>query len=233
MRVLVTRPGEDAGDTAARLKALGHDAVLSPLLEIRTRAGAEISLDGVQAVLATSANGVRALVARTPNRNVAVFAVGPQTAEAARAAGFADVKTADGDADVLAKAVLHWATPGGGTLLHAAATETKGHLARTLGAQGYDVRTETLYEAAATSSLPEKAAAGLRRDEIDAILFFSPRTASVFAGLVAAAGLAASCRRIIAVCISAATAKALAPLQFRELRIADKPNQDAVFAQLG
>lgn len=233
MRVLVTRPAEDADETAERLKALGHSAVLSPLLEIRYRGGPEIHLQDVQAVLATSANGVRALAARTQRRDVAVFAVGPQTSQAARDAGFAVVKTANGDADALAKATRGWATPSGGVLLHAAAAETKGNLAQVLSAQGYNVRTETLYEAAALSHLPDLTASALRRNEIDAILFFSPRTVTVFAGLVTAAGLAASCARIIAICISAATAQALAPLQFREIRIAEKPNQDAVFARLG
>src|SRR6185436_7372902 len=34
MRVLVTRPLDDSLDTAVRLKLLGHEAVIAPLLEI-------------------------------------------------------------------------------------------------------------------------------------------------------------------------------------------------------
>src|ERR1700689_2967092 len=105
MRVLVTRPYDDALETAAKLKALGHDAILAPLLEIRFHDGDEIALDGVQAILATSANGVRALARHSARRDVALFAVGRQSADVARAAGFRDVRSADGDGATLAQAV--------------------------------------------------------------------------------------------------------------------------------
>ncbi len=85
MRVLVTRPKEDAEETAQLLAARGHQALVAPLLETRFFDGAALTLEGVQAVLATSANGVRALARRTARRDVPLFAVGPQTAEAAKA----------------------------------------------------------------------------------------------------------------------------------------------------
>ncbi len=70
-----------------------------PLLSVRFHDGPPLALDGAQAILATSANGVRALARRSRARDLPVFAVGPQTAEAAREAGFANVKSADGDAE--------------------------------------------------------------------------------------------------------------------------------------
>jgi uroporphyrinogen-III synthase len=83
MRILVTRPAEDGADIARRLGDLGHEALLAPLLQVRFRDGAALELDGVQALLATSANGVRALTRQTERRDVPLFAVGPQTADAA------------------------------------------------------------------------------------------------------------------------------------------------------
>ena len=65
MRVLVTRPIEDAGETEALLKARGHKAVIAPMLNIVFHDGPPIELAGVQAILVTSANGVRALSRRT------------------------------------------------------------------------------------------------------------------------------------------------------------------------
>jgi uroporphyrinogen-III synthase len=61
---------------------------------------------------------------------------------------------------------------------------------------------------------------------LDAALFFSPRSASVFRDCVVNAGLDVG--SLIAICISEATASALAPLAFREVRIAEAPNQDAL-----
>ena len=97
MRVLVTRPLEDARETEAALKVRGHDAVVAPLLFVNFHDGPEMDLAGIQAILATSANGVRALARRTARRDLPLLAVGPQTAEAARESGFEDVKSADGE----------------------------------------------------------------------------------------------------------------------------------------
>src|SRR3974390_940486 len=86
MRILITRPVEDAEAIAARLAELGHDTVVAPLLTIRYLDRA-VPLEGVQAILATSANGVRAFSRLSARRDLPLFAVGPQTAEEARRAG--------------------------------------------------------------------------------------------------------------------------------------------------
>ena len=232
MKILVTRPLEDAERTAAELEPRGHEAVIAPLMDIRFRKGPEIVLDGVQAILATSANGIRALAGRSPRRDLPVFAVGPQSAEAARAAGYQNVKSADGDAMALARAVSGWVRPEAGALFHAAGAQTKGGLAARLSAAGFAVQSETLYEAVPVPALPPDAAAALAAENVDAVLLYSPHSARIFAGCVARAGLAESCRGVTALCISQTAADALAPLQFRAVRIAAHPDQDGLFAVL-
>jgi uroporphyrinogen-III synthase len=228
MRVLITRPQEDAARIAALLKDRGHESVIAPLLAVRFHDGPEISLDGIQAVLATSANGVRALAKRTPKRDVPLFAVGPQTEEEARAFEFNNVRNASGDSRTLAAATTQWASPGKGTLLHVKGAEADGTLATLLKAQGFNVQTSVLYDVADTSALPEDIRAMFLRHEIDAALFFSARSAQVFGDC--AHGLDLS--PVIAVCISESTAAALTQLSFREVRIASAPNQGALLACL-
>lgn len=228
MRVLITRPKEDAARIAALLKERGHQPVISPLLAVRLHDGPEISLGGVQAVFATSANGVRALARRTARRDVPVFAVGPQTEEEARALGFSHVRNAGGDSRTLAAAAALWALPSNGVLLHVKGAEADGTLATLLKAQGFDVRTSVLYDVAATAALPDHILAMFARHEIDAALFFSARSAQVFRDRAQGFDLSP----VIAVCISESTAKALAPLSFREIRIASAPNQIALLACL-
>jgi len=230
MRILITRPLDDARETAAKLKALGHEAIIAPLLEIRFHDGAEINLENVQAILATSANGVRALARRTARRDVPVFAVGPQTSEAARIAGFAEIKNAGGDADALANATAQWARPDAGALFHAQGEQRAGSLANLLAARGFEIRGEVLYEAVAAPALPQQAVDALKAGALDAVFHFSPRSARVFAEGVARAGLMHTTQRLAALCISRAAADALAPLQFREIRIAARPDQEAMFA---
>lgn len=232
MRVLVTRPKGDAEQTAVKLNLLGHRALLAPLLHIRFREGPPISLRNVQAILATSSNGVSALARRTKRRDVPLFAVGTQTAQAARDCGFATVRNARGDARALAAAAPKWATPSAGALLHAAGAETKGELAEILVTRGFKVRTAVLYDAVAVTRLPRIVRTALEAGELDAVLHFSPRSARVFSNCVVKAGLAENCRGLAAYCISKATADALAPLVFQAVRIAPRPDQEALLGLL-
>jgi uroporphyrinogen-III synthase len=230
MRLLITRPHDDAESFASVLQARGHEPIVAPLMDVHFFPGAAVDLDGVQALLATSANGVRAIAARTSRRDLTLYAVGPQTAEAARQAGFPIVINAEGDSAALVETVVGDADPAKGILLHAAGTETGGRVRQALQAHGFRVETEILYEARPTEVLPATAAENLRADTLDGVLLFSPRSAKIFAGLVVAAGLSAHCSKLVAFCISAATAEGLSGLNFSRVAIAGAPNQDAILA---
>jgi uroporphyrinogen-III synthase len=230
MRILVTRPAEDCAEIARLLAAMGHEALLAPLLAVEIYDGPPLPLDGVQAVLATSANGVRALAARSDRRDLAIFAVGPQTAETAAQAGFVRVRSADGDAIALAAAIPGWADPGAGALLHAAGENGSGALADALIAKGFQVRREILYRVEPARYLPDVVVRAIQENTVQAALFFSPQSARIFADCAAQAGV--SVARLLAVCISANTADALQGLAFAEIRIAVAPNQTALLARL-
>lgn len=232
MRVLVTRAADDASRTAEKLATLGHEALVAPLLEIRFLDGPEISLDGVQAILATSGNGIRALARRSPRRDIPLFTVGTQTANAAQAEGYSEIMDAAGDSRALATLVRARARPDAGVLLHVAGMDSRDELRDQLQSAGFDVRTCVLYEAMEAAELPLAARHALRSGSIDALLVFSPRSAKVFADCVRRAGLASSCGRIIACCISDAAAKVLMNIPFAAIRIATHPDHDAVLALL-
>ena len=224
MRILVTRPLEDGTETARHLAALGHEALLAPMLVTRFFDGPDVGLDGVQAILATSANGIRALARRTHHRDLPVFAVGPQTAAQAQKLGFTDVKNADGDAEDLARAARDWARPEKGALLHVAGEGNDGKLAASLS--DFSVRREILYAVTAVEKMPAEAVAAIRNGNVEAALFFSARSASVFRDLAAHEGLKLD--GILAAAISPATAEALTPLRFATLHVAPKPNLESI-----
>jgi uroporphyrinogen-III synthase len=228
MRLLVTRPRDDAEAFAGILRTLGHEAVVAPIMEVHFVPGPLLSCEGVQAVLATSANGIRALAGRTERRDLTVYAVGPQTAEAARIEGFESVIDSHGDSAQLVEKVAHEADPKKGMLLHAAGAETAGRVRQALTARGFTVETVVLYEALPVSQLPAVAQAALHDGSLDGVLLFSPRSAKIFSTLVAEANLTEQCARLVAFCISAATVEALTPLTFARLAVAGTPNQDAI-----
>jgi uroporphyrinogen-III synthase len=230
MRVLLTRPKQDAEVFAGRLSERGHAVLSAPLLSVRFHDGPALMLDGVQGVLATSANGVRALARRTERRDLPVFAVGPQTAQEARKAGFARVESANGDVAALSQAVPRWARADAGALLHATDAQGVRRLAILLTAKGYAVNTAVLYDVVAATVLPPDVVRALEEGSLDAAVFFSPRSTGVFRECILNAHLAGACGHLAAICISNATAEALAPLSFEKIRVAARPNQDALLA---
>jgi uroporphyrinogen-III synthase len=230
MRALVTRPIEDAEPLADALRARGIEPVIEPLLIIKPLPAALPALDGVRALLFTSANGVRAFAAASERRDPPVLAVGPSTADAARAAGFAQVESADGDVSALAERVAARVPPGEGKLLHVAGSAVAGDLSAQLAARGYAVERVALYEAVPADALSPAVADDLAAGRIDWVLLFSPRTAATFARLVRAAGRADALKRCAAVCLSAAVAEAVATLPWHTVRIATKPDQANLLA---
>jgi uroporphyrinogen-III synthase len=86
MKVVVTRPREQAGPLVERLEALGHEVVECPLIEIEPTDG-PVDVDGYDWVIVTSPNGARELAKRASGPLPRVAAVGPGTAETLREVG--------------------------------------------------------------------------------------------------------------------------------------------------
>ncbi|MAG98327.1 MAG: uroporphyrinogen III synthase [Rhodospirillaceae bacterium] len=232
VRILNSRPLEDAAALDTALRARGHEVVAAPLLEIHQLPDAELDLVGVQALLATSANGVRALAARIARGNKArelpLLAVGDATAHCAKDLGFSDVSSAGGDVDDLANLVRRQIVASAGPLLQAAGTAQAGDLAGLLGDAGYELRRAVLYEARTAETLPALAQEALAAGTLDGALFFSPRTARTFVKLVRAAELATSCQDLGAYCLSNAVAEAAGELSWRRIGVAARPEQAAL-----
>jgi uroporphyrinogen-III synthase len=228
MRLLVTRALEDANKLAAVLKSRGHEPVLAPLIEIRDRTNVSLPLDGVAALLFTSANGVRAFARQSTRRDIPGFAVGPATAAAAKAAGFPRVDVAEGDVAALTAHVRQALRPEAGALVHVSGSDVAGDLAGDLGRAGFTVKRAVIYEAAAAESFPADVAGDLRAGRIDGVLLFSPRTAQIFVGLIEGAGLVSQVRSLVAFCLAESVAAALQPLSLGQIFVADQPHQAAL-----
>lgn len=229
--VLLTRPREDAAPVAALLESRGYRTAIEPMLVIEP-VPAALEIAHYQAVLATSANGVRALAAAVPARAVRLFAVGDATARAARAAGFTWVESAAGDSAALARLAANKLDPGAGPLLHVSGEHIAGDLAGTLSAQGFAVERRVLYRAAVPAALSAATAGLIARGAIDAVLFFSPRSARTFVSLAEAAGLAPACAGSVAVCLSPAVAEAAHVIPWRAVRVAARPDRAALIEAL-
>jgi uroporphyrinogen-III synthase len=227
--VLVTRPPPGGAQTADRLAALGWNPVAAPCLLTAPRPARLPAPALLAAILVTSGQAVAALPAS--HRGVALFSVGAATAARARAAGFADVRSADGDAAALAALVVATLTPAAGTLLLASGAGQGMGLARSLRLAGFRVIRRVVYAARPATALPPHALAALAGGQVRAAMFFSAQTARVFERLLPAA-LRPLLAGADALAIGAEAASVLRRLPWRAVRVAVRPTQDEMFALL-
>lgn len=215
MRVWITRAEPGATRTARAVADLGHEPRVCPVLEIARLSPA---LPETRVLAFTSANAVAAHAALAKRRDAAVFAVGEATARAARAHGFQDVRSADGDGAALAR-LLAEARPTGPVLWPRAA-EPAFDLAEALEGR-VEVVGVAVYEARPRAVTPPP--------DFDLVLIHSPRAARALAEALdhsLAEGRAAAA-------ISFAGARPLTGLPFRRVAVADRPTEAALLAALG
>jgi uroporphyrinogen-III synthase len=80
--------------------------------------------------------------------------------------------------------------------------------------------------------MPDAVMSVWRAGRIGAALFFSAETARAFVALVTADHAAEAAANTLAVAIGAPAAAALAPLPWLAVRVADRPDQEAMLALL-
>ena len=228
MRILVTRPGEDGIALAELLNISGIDSIVDPLMSIQQIHGPQLKLEGVQALLLTSANGVRALVNRSSRRDIPIYAVGEATARTARKFGFSQVHSADGNVDMLVDLVENILKPEDGSLLHIAGSSIAGDLIKSLSNSGFQCSRVILYKTNNSRRLLDSTIADIKQNKIDAVMLYSPRSAEIFVNLIRKARLVRSCQKIILICLSDAVYKKTLKIQWKAVRTSTEPNQGAI-----
>jgi uroporphyrinogen-III synthase len=206
---------------------MGFVPVLSPSLSIAPRALRLPTARRWQAVVVTSGNALAALPESL--RSTPLLAVGDATAARARAAGFWRVSSAGRDAAALVALVPLCCAPARGPLLLPTGARQGLTLAAALRERGFRVVRRIAYAATPAGCLRPEAWSALREGRLGAALFFSPDSARAF---ISACPADASVRGVRAVAISPATAAALAPLRWADIRVASRPNQDELLSCL-
>lgn len=216
--ILLLRPEPGASQSAERARAMGLEPVVAPIFSILPVAWDAPEPDAFDAVLLTSANAARQGGAGLAHyTHLPCFGVGEATAAAARAAGFADVRTGPSDIDGLLDEIARRAER---RLLHLCGRE---HVAAERA--GLAITRVPVYAADAVERLPDDAAAALEKGAL--ALLHSPRAGMSFANLVDDAGISRDRVRIAA--ISAAAADA-AGRGWARMAVADAPRDAALLS---
>lgn len=234
MRLLVTRPDPQGEQTVSILRARGHEVTAAPLLRIETLA-TDFGSGQWAAIAVTSANAICAIAAheRFPEISaLPVFAVGARTAQAARAAGFAEVMSADGDAGDLV-ALVAQTLPPGHALLYLAGEDRASDLAAALAPRDISVQTVAVYRAVAETELPDMARDKLRAGTIDGVLHFSMRSAQSFVAVARDDEGWDNSLKCHHFCLSLQVAGPLVEAGARHIHVAATPDESAVLDLVG
>lgn len=234
MRLLVTRPEDDAARTAQELRARGHEVLVAPLMRIEALSA---ELRGPwAAALITSANAARAVSVHRRGADILglpVFTIGDRSAEAARAAGFTDVISADGALPDLARLVAGRCAPRGAPLIYLAGEDRAGDLAGDLAAHGIDVRTIAVYRARPADVLPGDAARALAAGRLDAALHYSRRSVATLLQLAEEAAVSGAVLDLAHYCLSAEVAAPLRETGAGQVHVAASPRETALIDLVG
>ncbi|MEO5363822.1 MAG: uroporphyrinogen-III synthase, partial [Magnetococcus sp. DMHC-8] len=196
-------------------------------------------------ILVTSANGARAIVTAMPPGVTPppFFAVGAQTAEILRQQGWSvHVPPTAAGGTALAQAVIQWEqahhdTPGPAAdhyqkrFLFPQAEQGREELATQLQEAGYSVEKVVAYRAEPITALPPVVQNALANGEVDAVLFFSGRTAQAFMAALPPCGAAWLAGLCIAA-ISPVTAEAIRQLGQPVTVIATEPSSSGLLTAL-
>jgi uroporphyrinogen-III synthase len=232
MRLVVTRPEPEASRTAEVLRARGHAVDVTPMLRVELIPDADLGAGPWGGIVITSATALRA-VAEHPRKAELLaqplFAVGRRSAEAAQAAGFATVQSAEGDARDLAR-LLAARADRGRPLLYLAGEDRAADLAGMLAPSGLAVTTIEVYRTVAELGLPDPLRDALKGDAIDGVLHYSRRSADAFVAAVLAAQIDLKSLKTRHFCISTEVAAVFRRNSVDAVVVASTPDQDALFA---
>lgn len=239
MSILVTRPHPDNEATAENLRARGHLVLLAPVLKFESVAFHDESEAGYGAIIVTSGNAIRAAAAHLQDRGLLklpLFAVGDHTAALAREAGFTKVIVAAGDAAALRDKVIQSArdkvVKKTDALLYLAGADLSRDLGADLGAEGFNVVTQTAYRMAPVARLPHEVRDGFAAHGIEAVLHYSRRSARAFLDAARGEGVEISALAVPQCCLSETVAAVLREAGASRVLVAASPDENALFDAL-
>lgn len=227
--VIICRAQPGARESAAHVKAVGLDPIISPALSIRGLPETRLPpLHKIGNLVFTSANGVRAFSERSDVRDIPAWCVGPATAAAAKNNSFTRIHESAGNAVDLANYILAHAQPDQRSFLHVANSAAKGDLKAHLEAAGRRVIFAPLYETVQVAELSGVAKTALLAPEDTILLVHSHKGANAFLNLAEQLALG----RLHVIAISDLAASPFFNVTVSHISIASVPNEEALIKAL-
>ena len=190
--IVITRPKGDEKIITDLLHAHGYRVIHEPLTDIFLRHTERLVVQNAllaepDAVLITSRHAAQALSLLTDLRDAYLLCVGEATAQTAISLGFTRVASAGGTVAKMIDYIIDGYDPSS-RFFYVSGEFVRGDLDASLIQQGMDVQRVVVYDAIAASQLSDTLVEQMRRKQVDAVTFLSPRAeAKVERGDVGAA----------------------------------------------
>lgn len=218
MKILITRPIDEAIFLADKLKLLGYSPIISPLLKIEFCCDLNLqNLSQYEALIISSKNAIKAII--EADKNVKLLIVGKETTAFARSLGFCNsIYMGENIAELKNKLSAY------NKLLYLSGED----ITDTLSNIGSDIDRKIVYKAKAVISLPPEFIDFIKQDQLRACLFFSARTARLFVEFIKKYALESYCSNIIALTLSTKIAHNLDCINFKSCYVSSESTLESL-----
>ena len=228
--ILITRPYEDSITTAKELQKMGIDSLVAPLFSTEITANPSFNPNDYDVFIFTSKNAIRAYGHSYEIVDKQIFTIGLASATLAADYGFRRIIRSESDVNDLIHKIKSNIFDKNLKLVHFCGEETIGDVCKSLNSAEINCHREIVYKKIPIKALPTQLIDNI--DEVDGVMFFSPQTAEIFCKLIAQFGLSNFLMNYSAYCISANTAEKLTGTSWKNISIANEPNQVALINRI-
>lgn len=234
MKVLITRANPAANQTAKKLEESGHQAIVLPLFEIVDTGNPvpEAKFDGF---IFTSKNSVEVLKNRNwqpASKKTPAFCVGEKTADAAKTLGFSNTYCASGGGAALAK-LIGGMNFEGTKLLYFSTPDRSFDMASSLKSDGIIVDTVDIYQANPITPANQTLKGTIETVLNGCIFVYSALSAQHLAQTLETINQSSLLKGCTLVGISAQAVKPLEHIEWKEIFIAERPDETQMISLLG
>lgn len=218
MTFLLTRPYQQSKDLADFIGTYGHKCLISPMLEIANKPINQKSLEGAQAIIATSQNALFALKDSSFKiPDLPLFVCGPVSKMLAYKLGFSEVYATGGGKNELADLIK--AQQVKGTYIYISGDFISEGTEAILKSTGIEYRRLEVYSSEQSSVLSDDVQKALRDGKITHTVFASQRSAENFMRLILKYHLQEALKKTKALCISQPVINCISNYEWKEVHL--------------
>ncbi len=178
MHILLTRPIEDCSEMILKFKSLGHQVSHLPLLILEKMNYEKIKFSEYGGIIFTSANAIKFLDLNKLDKNITCFCVGNITEKKARAAGFQNTISAEGNVSNLKELILRNYETKDKPLLYISGETISVDLDKQLLNEGYNIKRIINYRVSHNQKFDKNFIKELKMNMPDIVYVYSQNSAS-------------------------------------------------------